>query len=1100
MRLSRRKTICSDVSKRESEVTECHGKFEATDKRCRRLGLSNGGCCQRSPLSRNLLRLFICAGLTATHVSLAEQSPVDYNRDVRPILSDKCFHCHGPDAGSRQADLRLDQPQAVPEYVVKPGDAVQSELFKRVSTTDPDSIMPPPASNRPLTSREVSVLRDWIQNGAVFSEHWAFQPLPTHVGIPDVAEESWVRDPIDRFVLRKLEDHDLRPTPEADSLRLLRRWTLDLTGLPPTVAECHEFTEGAGDNPALLAESVVDRLLASPAFGEHMAVAWLDAVRYADSYGYQADAMNTQWPYRDWVIRALNANLPYDEFLTWQLAGDLLPHASQDQLLATAFNRLHRMTNEGGSIPEEFLVENAADRVHTFGTAVLGLTLECARCHDHKYDPISMRDYYSVMAFFNSIDEHGLYNNSLKVPTPSLLLPTAEQRAALREAQAEISRLSDLQIKSMRDGRKRFEEWLADPQVPKNQDLVAYFDFDGEDESKIANLADGAQDTADVSAQKRVPGYSGKALRFNGEAGVSFPEHSSFKRSDEFTFSMWIRDATKNPLPVVLLQRTYGSETGYNGFDLCIGDGLISARMYRVWPGNGIGIRSAKPIPHGVWQHVALTYDGSGSADGFSLFVNGERQSVEVIRDGLVKEAFVTAYGDGHLTLGARWRDRGFDGGEIDEFRIYSRALTAIEVSHQYQGDAIDLQASDDANLEECEALYFSTVDCRYRALRRELALARQDYVEAQEPVQEVPIMEELPNERPTFVLARGAYDADTPPQSRVTRTTFVNIPPAFHDNLPKNRLGLAKWVTDPSHPLTARVFVNRVWANFFGRGLVATPENFGRQGEMPSHPDLLDWLARDFVAHGWDIKRLCRKIALSSTYRQDSRCGSELLELDPENRLLARGPRQRLSAEQIRDQALAASNLIDQQIGGPPVSPYQPGGDLWRESNSMSPSYQQSTGVDLYRRSVYSVRKRTAPLPNMQTFDAPSREVCIVARGHTNTPLQALVLLNDVQFVESARVLAEESMKRHPEPGERIRFAFLSLTGRQPDSTEVAVLGDLYSSQRAIFARLQAQDIAKFIAIGDANADDELDMVELAAMTVTCQAVMNLDASIMRR
>ncbi|HVT30751.1 MAG TPA: DUF1553 domain-containing protein [Lacipirellulaceae bacterium] len=1066
--------------------------------------------------------VFACAWslLSAQAAHAVTRPPVSYDRDIRPILSDKCYRCHGPDAESRQAKLRLDTHEGLTAKVVVVGKPDKSELIRRIFSTDDDERMPPPDSKLSLSPGQKDLLRRWIAEGATFAEHWSFLPLPDNVALPTVHDESWPRGQIDQFVLAQLEAEKLRPAPAADRLRLLRRVTLDLTGLPPTADECREFESANAQAFEQTYQRTVDRLLASPAFGEQMAVAWLDAARYADSYGYQSDQLNSQWPYRDWVVAAFNQNMPYDQFLTWQLAGDLLDQPSRDQILATAFNRLHRLTNEGGSIADEWLVENAADRAETFGTAILGLTVGCARCHDHKYDPITMRDYYSLTAFFNSIDENGLYDNAAKTPSPSLLLPTPQQQKQLTAARNAISRADTAVQTAINDGQPRFDAWLASvsrdarglspfsessekkgtvPLSP-NRDLVAYYSFDG-DLNHIPNKAPGATGEAHAPGLKTVPGHRGKAIRFDGDNGADMPGIFQVDRWDNFTLDFWMRDQAHNTQPVVVLQRTFGTDTGYNGFDLMLQSGILSARLYRVWPGNAIGVQSKTPIPPNQWQHVAVTYDGSSTAGGLHIFLNGQRLDANIVRNHLQKKASLKTFGDGHLTLGQRFRDRGFKDGEIDELRVYNRALTPLEIANLHDAKSLAAALADPkSHRDQLEAYYLSAVDTDARHATQELREARRQFVEAEEPIQEIPVMKELPKPRPTYILTRGRYDAPKTQANRVTRNTFAKLLIPFPKDAPRNRLGLAQWLTDPHHPLTARVCVNRVWANFFGRGLVTTPENFGQQGAPPTHPKLLDWLARDFINHHWDIKRLCRTIVLSATYRQDSRCSAALRERDPENQLLARGPSHRLSAEQIRDLALAASGLLERRMGGPPVSPYQPGTDLWREANSMSPAYLQSTGRDLYRRSIYSVWKRTTPLPNMVAFDAPSREVCTVSRSRTNTPLQALVLLNDVQFVEAARALAASELKSHHDLNAQIDEAFLRLTGRHPDTTERDLLTDVYNEQFALFSDKSQQNAAAFAKLGDSRLDPKLNPVQVAALAVTCQAILNLDATIFER
>lgn len=1057
-------------------------------------------------LLRNVVVLVLSsAGVAISLTQSGRAKAVDFDRDVRPILSDKCFFCHGPDAESRAADLRLDTHAGATKVAIVPGSPDDSELIARIFSDDDDYRMPPPKANRPLSVEQKRLLRQWILEGAKYTDHWAFRPLPKDVPVPDVGDSQWPQVELDRFILRRLQEEALEPSPRAEPLRLLRRLSFDLTGLPPTPAEIEVYEQAAKVNLEVAIRSAVERLLASPAYGEHMAVAWLDAARYADSHGYQSDQLNTQWPYRDWVVRAFNQNLPYDKFITWQLAGDLLPNPTTDQLLATAFNRIHRMTNEGGSIAAEWLVENASDRVHTFGTAMLGLTLECSRCHDHKYDPIAQRDYYAISAFFNSIDESGMYDRSDKVPPPTILLPNEAQAAALREADRNVAEAEAAKVAAVKAGQGRFNEWLERAKTNttfevdiRNQQLHFTFDEELYENEKRTSTDNDVKRSTHATL---VPGVVGHAVKFDGDHGVVLTEFFHIDRWDAFSLDFWIRDTARNPLPVVVLQRSRGMDVGYNGFDVTLANGILDVRLFRDWPGNGLGVRALEPVSANNWQHLAVTYDGSSQAIGLRLYLNGKEVPTKVLRDRVLKSVAQAGNGEGYFTLGERFRDRGFRGGEMDELRVFDRALIGLEISHLHDGEAIS-KALDDStsHLDELRAYYFSAIDPAAREADRNLRDVRKKRIEAEEPIQEVSVMRELDKPRPTYILARGRYDAPKNNANRVERDVFHEILPPFPANSPRNRLGLAQWMTDPNHPLTARVFVNRVWSTFFGRGLVTTPENFGRQGEAPSHPELLDWLARDFVDHSWDVKRLCRKIALSATYQQNSRITQELQTRDPENRLLARGPSGRLAAEEIRDLALAASGLLVPQVGGPPVSPYQPGEDLWQESNGLSPPYKQSTGDGLYRRSIYSVWKRTVPLPNMLSFDSPTRETCVVARSRTNTPLQALVLLNDVQFVESARVLAEKVGKSHDSTETRVSNAFLRLTGRPADSAELRVLCDLYDVQRQIFSGSGNHDAGKLIAVGQSKVESQLSPTELAALTVTCQTILNLDATIYNR
>ncbi|MGB6223327.1 DUF1553 domain-containing protein [Haloferula sp.] len=1035
-------------------------------------------------------------------INAANGKEISYNDDVRPILSDKCYFCHGPDEANNKAGLRLDKPErayaALSEsmgHAIVPGDVAESVLWQRIISEDPDEIMPPPESNLVLNETEKEILKKWIKEGAEYEAHWAFTALPKEINVPEVKAKDWPSKVIDNFVLAELEEEGLSPSPAADPLRWLRRVTFDLTGLPPQPEEIEDFKKAAGEDFAKAKESAVDRLLASKAYGENMAVPWLDASRYADSYGYQSDKLNTQWPYRDWVVKAFNENLPYDEFVTWNLAGDLLENPTHEQKLATAFNRLHRLTNEGGAIFEEWRTENVADRVHTYGTAMLGLTMECTRCHDHKYDPITMRDYYSMFAFFNSIDENGLYDTPNKVPSPTLLLPTQAQEDARERAEVTLEIAEDRYEAAVIDARLRFEEWLKlNPEI-KVPDQIAGVTYDFQTDKKRVNGLKTVEAT-DSTLSRLLPGDEKRtSIVLDGDRGMAIGGIEPFDRWTPFSVTLAYKDMEREPIRSVIAQYSHGSDAGYNGWDLVSDNGYIESRLYRVWPGNAIGVRTKMSVPEKKWQHLTATYDGSSKAAGLKIYLDGELMETTVLRDRMVKSANVKVPLNGRFMVGHRFRDRGLKGGVVDEVVIHGRDLSALEVRGLHDPESLKKVVAE--RTEELFEYYCGAIDDQVREAKRRVQLRWYEFVMAEEPMHEIPVMEELSEPLPSYILARGAYDAPKTEDMRVEADTFEFISPPFPEGAPRNRLGLAQWTTDPDHPLTSRVFVNRVWASFFGAGLVTTPENFGLQGALPTHPELLDWVARDFVSNGWNVKRLCRQIALSSVYGQDSKTSPELLEKDPENRLLARGPAFRLSAEQIRDMALAASGLLNRAAGGPPVSPYQPGEDLWRESNGMSPPYKQSVGKALHRRSLYSVWKRTALLPNLMVFDAGTREVCAVSRSRTNTPLQALVLLNDVQFVEAARALAERV--HAGSLSEEIHGAFLAATGRAPFDEEMEVLMNLYESELEHYEANPGEAV-KLIHHGESPVDDSIPPPELAALTSVCLAVLNLDASIWKR
>ncbi len=1026
---------------------------------------------------------------------------VVFSRDILPILSDKCFKCHGPDSATRMANMRLDTKEGAFEnrsgkFPIVPGKPDHSMIVERIN--DKDAPMPPEDSGKKLSKAEITLITRWIQEGAVYSKLWSFEPLAKIIPVPQVSS-SWPKNDIDRFILARLKKSSLSPSPAASRERWLRRVTLDLNGLPPTDAEISSFTQ---DTRPDAYERVVDRLLASPHFGERIAVDWLDAARYSDSYGYQSDLIMPSWPYRDWVIRAFNSNMPYDRFLTDQIAGDLLPNATRDDRLATAFNRLHRQSNEGGSIPLEFKTEYASDRVSTFGTAVLGLTLGCAKCHDHKFDPITQKEYYQLFGYFNNIDEYGLLLSSEIVPTPSLLLPTKEQEAKRTELEAARNQAEKNLDDVAKQAQPRFEKWLASkPMTPELGDFRCYFSLDEKAGEPFKNAVPGDVTCDRIGAPETVVGKEGSAVKLNGDDGIVIRKLKAQERWDPFTWSFWIKDPRAVKGPTVLLHRTGGTDVGFCGFDLILEDGFLTARVMRHWPGNAIGVRTTQPVPINQWTNIAWSYDGLSHADGLKLYVNGKQASTVTLNDKIWKT--IHAYGDlgpsgGDWSFGQRFREAGFKGGEIDNIAYAERCLASIEVGQLYdKRGVVGCLMDRDNHQKELLEYYLKAIDPDYRAALALRLQADKAIAEFENGVQEISVMEESKHEIPAYLLFRGQYDAPRNAQTLVHRNTPKALPALLASGR-NDRLLLAKWVVRPDNPLTARVAVNRLWQMMFGVGIVETSENFGVQGSPPSHPELLDYLAKKFIDSKWNVKAVLKMMALSATYRQDSVHNPKLAKIDPENRLYARGPSQRLSAEMVRDTALAASGLLSDKLGGPPVNPYQPAG-IWTENNTMTPGFVQSKGADLYRRSIYSTWKRTTPVPSMLVFDATSREACVVRRPMTSTPLQALVLLNDVQYVEAARVLAEHALGSHQDrPGE-IQLMFHRLAGRKASQQEVSILNQLFEEQHALFAKTE-QDAAKLIHMGDSKPNAKLDVNDLASLTVVAQAILNSDAVIWKR
>jgi hypothetical protein len=809
------------------------------------------------------------------------------------------------------------------------------------------------------------------------------------------------------------------------------------------------------------------------------------------------------WPYRDWVIQAFNQNLPFDQFVMWQLAGDLLPNATKEQRLATAFNRLHLQNEEGGVVEEEFRVSYVVDRVDTFGTAFLGLTLECSRCHDHKFDPLTMRDFYSLFALFQNIDEAGQnpYTGFVDyTPVPTLLLSDAATDARLAKMSQQIAD-KEKRIGALRGAaRGAFLEWLkskpAEPTVPG---LAAAFSFDSIETNKTANSVDSSKPGNAHEGPALVEGRRGKAVELDGDNGFTFPGIGHFTRSEPFSIGLWLETPAQSSRQVVLHHTKAPADAGSRGYELLVEEGRVAVGLHHMWPGNSLKVRTVAALPTNEWAHVAFTYDGSSRAAGLRIFLNGAPAQAEVIRDKLRKDITYQG-GEPELAIGYRFRDAGFKGGKVDDLCVFNRCLTAIEVADL--AGAEDLQvawkASPDAlgsdSGERLLDYYVANVYLPARQFYAELAALRRDQSRIIDTIPEIMVMDELPKPKPAYVLKRGAYDAHGEPVSPDTPKALPPLP----SGAPPNRLGLAQWLLSAENPLMARVTVNRAWQMMLGRGIVETSDNFGAQGAVPTHPQLLDWLAHDFVASGWNYKGLLKKIAMSAAYRQSSKASSDLLARDPDNNLLARGPARRLTAEMFRDAALAVSGLLVEKIGGPSVKPYQPPG-LW-EIAMGNPKYDQGRGDDLHRSSLYTYWKRTVPPPSMIAFDAPERNVCIVRRQSTSTPLQALSLLNDTQIVEAARFVSERMLKEGGAAlDDQIRWAFRLVTSRHPAPKELAVLKQLFQEQRELFADDQ-QAAAQLLAVGEAPNDPTLPPVDLAAGTVLAEALLNYDEAVMRR
>jgi hypothetical protein len=1040
----------------------------------------------------------VAAGLLGeSGLADVQNRQVEFNRDIRPILSDYCYTCHGPDKANRTTALRFDTQEGAfadlgGHRAIVPGDLAKSEMVRRITAADEAVRMPPVYSGRTLTADQINLLSRWVEQGAQWQKHWSFIP-PKQPELPTLKDKGWPRSPIDFFILERLEREGLKPSPQAEPTTLIRRVTLDLTGLPPSPAEVDAFL---ADKSPQAYEKLVDRLLQSPRYGERMAVPWLDGARYADTNGYQTDAERIMWRWRDWVIDAFNRNLPFDQFTTEQLAGDLLPGATLNQKLATGFNRNHRGNGEGGIIPEEYAVEYVVDRVETTATVWLGLTMGCARCHDHKYDPIAQKEFYQVFALFNNVPERGKafkYGNS----PPFLSTPTPEQQKELDALERKLAK-AESDFKALKPqvtaAQMAWEKALNKTQPlhwGPSAGLSAQFPLDGSTAERVSESSgnrflDGR--FVDGEAEFAM-GQTGLAASFDGKRFIEVGEVGNFGFYDRFSLGAWIRPRTEHGGTILSRTKETPEDEGYS---LRLVNGKVQLNLVVRWLDDALRVETEQPLAPQQWHHVMATYDASRLADGVRIYVNGKVQELKVLLDELnqnfkSKEPFRIGGGGGPTN---RFQ------GEIDEARVYPRVLSADEVKIAANSDSITAIATippkqrNDAQAAKIEAYFLE------KHAPQPIQQARQRLLELQEEKQRlldrVPttmIMEEMTPPRETFVLQRGAYDR---PGERVAAAGVPACLPPLRAEIPRNRLGFARWLVDPANPLTARVAVNRYWQMLFGTGLVKTVEDFGSQGEWPTHPELLDWLATEFVRTGWDVKQILKTIVMSATYRQSSRWRPELGPKDPDNRLLARGPRVRLSAEMVRDQALAISGLLVEKLGGPSVKPYQPAG-VWKDLSG-GEDYQPDSGESLYRRSLYTYWKRTAAPPVMINFDSAARETCVVRETRTNTPLQALNLMNDVTFVEASRVLAQRVMSEAgPEPEKRLELAFRLATARRPKPAERDILLAGLEQHLATYHK-DPKAAVKLVGTGEFPMNEKLDVCELAAYTTLASLILNFD------
>ena len=1049
-------------------------------------------------MPRRFASSFLLAlALAAMVPNLRAAAPaIDFNREIKPIFSEHCYACHGPDDKKRKGGLRLDQRDGATNELksgaraVVPGDLKNSALIGRIFSTDPDEQMPPPDHGKPLSAAQKESLRRWIAQGAEWKGHWSLTQ-PQRPAWPRVKDKNWPRNPLDQFILARLEKDGLRPNPEADKATLLRRVTFDLTGLPPTIGEVDAFL---ADHSANAYEKVVERLLHSPHYGERMAQNWLDLARYADTAGYHFDGIRNMWLWRDWVIRAFNENKPFDEFTVEQLAGDLLPNPTQSQRIATGFVRNNMSNDEGGADPDEYLNKYVVDRVDTLGSVWLGLTVGCAECHDHKFDPIKTREFYQLYAFFHNVPEKGLDRIRTDNPPPRLPVPTAAQAVQFVEADFALKDAEKTLQDRANELGERQEKWerelSAKPfPLPPTEGLAAWFPLHDSLQS-----AGGEGKFSNTNKLEFSTGRPGPGLKLDGKSHVEFQPHLSPDRTNAFSYGAWINFKGKDGCVVSKMEK----DPVYRGFDLLISESKLTVHLVSHWPEDAIKVRTKEVLPQGQWLHVMATYDGSGKAAGLKLYIDGQPREIEVQNDSL-RGALTNAE---PVRVGARPGQLEFTG-LIEDVRFYSRALTGPEIKTLVLvGYAPILEKSrgnrsgDERN--ELTRFFKATYATEYLQSEAALARAKREKEAFYTSIPTSLVMEEMNPPRDTFLLIRGDFRN---PGEKVTAGTPAALPPLPAG--PANRLTLARWLVAREQPLTPRVTVNRYWAMFFGTGLVRTVNDFGAQGEWPSHPELLEWLATEFRdgsvpvrtqrSAAWDIRNLVHLIVTSATYRQSAVVTPEKLERDPYNRLLTRGPRLRLDAEFIRDNALAVSGLLNPKVGGPSVKPYQPAG-IW---DGVDAVYKQDQGELLYRRGLYVFWRRSAHYPSFATFDAPNREVCTFLRQRTQTPLQSLVLMNDPVYVEAARGLAQRVLIEEPSDlDRRLGRAFRHTLGRVPKAAELSLLRQTYGEQLENFSHDPAA-AEKFLKVGESKTSGSTPPGELAALTAVANVLLNLNEAI---
>jgi hypothetical protein len=1044
--------------------------------------------------------------VTATPTSNIGKLPdvVSFNEHIQPIFADTCYHCHGPDSGTREPKsepLRLDRPEYAfapredGKPVIKPGDPAGSTMIQLIKEKDPDIRMPPPEAHKEISAWQLALFERWIEQGAKYEEHWSFIP-PVKAAVPEVKQKDWAKNPIDNFILDKLEQQNFAPNPVENPRRLYRRLNFDLTGLPPLPAAVDAFEKAFATNPDKAIADAADAMMASEQGAEHFSRQWLDAIRYADTHGIHIDNYRSIWPYRDWVINAFRNNMPWDQFTIEQIGGDLLANATLDQIVATGYGRCLPTTGEGGAIADEYFAIYAGDQVATTSAVWLGLSTQCAACHDHKFDPVSQKEFYQLTAFFRNTPMSGLDGNRADHP-PNIFVPAMADRERSITIATEITTEEKNLAARQKTAEPDFQRWLTTASVPgataPDPSLQLHLPFNESDGPFRGTLLGQPYENISPIARRDTP--IGKALQANAQV-LTIGDVGNFARKDSFTYSTFVFIEGE---PTGAVFSRMDIKAGHRGWDFWLEAGKPAAHVIDTYPRKSSKIHAKDPLEANKWHHIAVVFDGSKPNEQYvRMFVNGQQINHETAQKNVGNNIQSKAL----FLVGGRTGGDNIGGNvSLQDLRIYNRAISAAEItalSTRMPLETILAMPAEQRTPQQTKALYqffLAKHDTVGQGILAKIEALKKEQTEITARGAVSLIMQEKPNSEPSaHVLNRGSY-AD------VGDKVGVGVPKVLHpmtDAMPKNRLGLGQWLVDKKNPLVGRVTVNRLWGYLYGTGIVETVEDFGIMGARPSHPKLLDWLAVEFMESGWNYRHMVKLMVTSATYRQSGAVSPEKLERDPLNRLLGRAPRYRLEAEPLRDGILHQANLLVQQVGGPSVKPYQPEG-IWEAvamTQSNTRNYVADTGEKLYRRSMYTLWKRTAPPASMEILNAPSRETFCVRRELTNTPLQAFVTMNDPQFVEAYRQLATLAIQSGSDPTARLQFIAQRLITRDLTAEEITTMQQTLATATKHYSA-NTEDATKLISIGASKADPQVPVAELASWTIVTNQIFNLDEAL---